>query len=70
MKDYGIDVFAQCIGGKVVFVRKPLVFNDDRKPLVSMEKITRRTSLINDKSYISSVIKIEECRSVRTRAAS
>lgn len=34
MKDYGIDVYAQCIGGKVVFVRKPLVFKDDRKPFV------------------------------------
>lgn len=39
MKDYGIDVFAQCIGGKVVFVRKPLVFKDDRKPFVDRDKI-------------------------------
>jgi hypothetical protein len=24
MKDYGMDIFAQCIGGKVVFVKMPL----------------------------------------------
>jgi hypothetical protein len=69
MKDYGIDVFAQCIGGKVVFVRKPLVFKDDKKPLVSMEKVLRRTSLTNDKSYLSSVIKIAECRATKGRVA-
>ena len=34
MKDYGIDVYAQCIGGKVVLGSKPLVFKDDNKPFV------------------------------------
>ena len=69
MKDYGIDVFAQCIGGRVVFVRKPLVFKDDKKPFVSVEKVPRRTST-NDNSYLTSVIKIEECRPCRARSAS
>lgn len=69
MKDYGIDVFAQCIGGRVVFVRKPLVFKDDKKPFVNAEKVPRRTSLTNDNSYLNSVIKIEECRPVRVMGA-
>jgi len=63
MKDYGIDVFAQCIGGKVVFVRKPLVFKDDKKPFVSREKVARITIGLNcDKSYLTPVIRIKECR--------
>jgi hypothetical protein len=48
MKDYGIDVFAQCIDGKVVFVRKPLVFKDDNKPFFDRDKLRYRPESIND----------------------
>lgn len=48
MKDYGIDVFAQCIGGKVVFVRKPLVFKDDKKPFFDRDRIRYRSESLND----------------------
>lgn len=68
MKDYGIDVFAQCIGGKVVFVRKPLVFKDDKKPFVSREKVLRGTHGFNDKPYMAPVITIQECRKSANRS--
>lgn len=68
MKDYGMDVFAQCIDGKVVFVSKPLVFKDDRKPFVSREKVLRGTIELNDyKAYMAPVIKIQECRQSANR---
>jgi hypothetical protein len=61
MKDYGIDVYAQCIGGKVVFVRKPLVFKDDKKPFfdrnapinLKSEKVERVCSVYGDQIKFS-----------------
>ena len=48
MKDYGMDVYAQCIGGKVVFVRKPLVFKDDRKPFFDRDRVRYMSKSLND----------------------
>lgn len=67
MKDYGVDVFSQCIDGKVVFFKKPLVFNSDEKPFVNKINISKKPKESVCESFPKVVLDIQKKRYVNEK---